>query len=259
MCKVIAIVNQKGGVGKTTTTINIGVGLARVGKNVLLIDADPQGSMTAALGYADPDNIEVTLATIMEAMMNDSEMDMKEGILRHQEQVDLLPSNIELAGLEVSLINAMSRETLLKRYIDEIKDNYDYILVDCMPSLGMLTINALVAADSLIIPVQAAYLPVKGLEQLIRTIVKVKKQLNRKLQIEGILLTMVDKRTNYAKDICSKLRTAYGTSIRIFETVIPLSVRAAETSAVGSSIFLHDPKGKIATTYEAVVKEVLLS
>ena len=170
MCRVIAVGNQKGGVGKTTT-INIGVGLARNGKKVLLIDADPQASMTTALGHVDPDDIEITLATIMEALMNDSEMDMKEGILCHQEQVDYLPSNIELAGLEVSLISAMSRETLLKRYIDEVKSDYDYILIDCMPSLGMLTINALVAADSLIIPVQAAYLPVKGLEQLIRTVV----------------------------------------------------------------------------------------
>ena len=201
MCKVISVVNQKGGVAKSTTTLNLGVGLARQGKKVLLIDADPQGSLTASLGYVEPDDIGTTLATIMMNIINDEEIAEEEGILHHEEQVDLLPANIELSALEVTMSNVMSRELIMKEYIDTMRSRYDYILIDCMPSLGMMTINALVASDTVLIPVQAAYLPVKGLQQLIRTISMVKKRLNRKLTIQGILLTMVDFRTNYAKDI----------------------------------------------------------
>ena len=201
MCKVISVVNQKGGVAKSTTTLNLGVGLARQGKKVLLIDADPQGSLTASLGYVEPDDIGTTLATIMMNIINDEEIAEEEGILHHEEQVDLLPANIELSALEVTMSNVMSRELIMKEYIDTMRLRYDYILIDCMPSLGMMTINALVASDTVLIPVQAAYLPVKGLQQLIRTISMVKKRLNRKLTIQGILLTMVDFRTNYAKDI----------------------------------------------------------
>lgn len=257
MCKIISVSNQKGGTGKTTTTVNLGIGLARAGKKVLLIDADPQGSMTASLGYIEPDDINITLATVMMAMINDEGIDSEEGILHHEEGVDLLPANIELSGLEVSLVNVMSRETLLKTYLETVRDGYDYILIDCMPSLGMLTINALVAADSVVIPVQAAYLPVKGLEQLIKTISKVKRQLNRKLEIEGILLTMVDFRTNYAKDISTMLHVTYGSKITIFENVIPLSVKAAETSAEGISIYAHCPKSKVSNAYKSLTQEVL--
>ena len=255
-CRVIAIANQKGGVGKTTTTSNLGIGLARQGKRVLLIDADAQGSLTASLGYREPDKLDITLANVMGNIINEKEMDVEYGILRHEEGVDLMPGNIELSGIEVSLVNVMSRETVLRSYIEEQRSRYDYILIDCMPSLGMLTINAVAAADSMI-PVQAAYLPVKGLEQLIKTIGKVKRQINPRLEIEGILMTMVDSRTTYARDISKLLIENYGSRVRIFNSSIPMSVRAAEISAEGTSIYKHDPYGKVAKAYQSLTEEVL--
>ncbi|GFI29079.1 sporulation initiation inhibitor protein Soj [Lachnospiraceae bacterium] len=257
MCKIIAIANQKGGVGKTTTTSNLGIGLAKQGKKVLVIDADAQGSLTASLGFTEPDKLEITLANVMEKVINDEEIEPDYGILKHDEGIDLMPGNIELSGLEVSLVNVMSRELVLRSYIGQIKDRYEYILLDCTPSLGMITINALACADSILIPVQAAYLPVKGLEQLIKTIGKVKRQINPALKIEGILLTMVDARTNYARDITALLVENYGQSVRIFKNSIPMSVRAAETSAEGISIYRHDPKGKVADAYQSLTREVL--
>ena len=256
-CRVIAIANQKGGVGKTTTTSNLGIGLARQGKRVLLIDADAQGSLTASLGYREPDKLDITLANVIGNIINEKEMDVEYGILRHEEGVDLMPGNIELSGIEVSLVNVMSRETVLRSYIEEQRSRYDYILIDCMPSLGMLTINAVAAADSILIPVQAAYLPVKGLEQLIKTIGKVKRQINPRLEIEGILMTMVDSRITYARDISKLLIENYGSRVRIFNSSIPMSVRAAEISAEGTSIYKHDPYGKVAKAYQSLTEEVL--
>ena len=246
---VLAVVNQKGGTGKTTTCENLGVGLAQEGKKVLLVDVDPQGSLTISLGYPRPDDLDTTLSELMAKVMQETPLSSGEGILHHEEGVDLIPANISLSGMEVSLVNAMSRETILKQLIEPMKRQYDFILLDCMPSLGMLTVNALAAADNVLIPVQAQYLSAKGLEQLLQTVNKVRRQINPKLRIEGILLTMVDGRTNYAKDISNLIRETYGSKIKVFGTDIPHSVRAAEISAEGKSIFRHDPKGKVAEAY----------
>ncbi len=257
MPHIFAVANQKGGVGKTTTCVNLGVGLAREGKRVLLIDADPQGSLSVSLGVANPDKLPVTLSTVMGNIVADEECPARAGILRHEEGVDLMPANIELSGMEVALVNTMSREKVLKQYIDTVKRDYDYILIDCMPSLGMLTINAFAAADSVIVPVQPQFLSAKGLEQLLQTVNKVKRQINPKIKIDGILLTMTDARTNYSKEIGTLLRETYGSRIKIFSTEIPRSIRAAETSAEGKSIYAHDPGGKATVAYKALTGEVL--
>ena len=256
-CKVIAVTNQKGGVGKTTTAVNLGAALARQGKNVLLIDADPQGSLTVSLGVKNPDSLDVSLPTLMQDVIEDRTFLPDEGILHHAEGMDLMPSNIELSGLETALFNVMSRESVLKRYVNRIKRSYDYVLIDCMPSLGMMTINALTAADSVIIPTQPSFLSAKGMDLLFRSIAKVRRSINPDLKIEGVLMTMVDGRTNNARDVTASLRATVGQKIRIFDTEIPHSVRAAECSQLGQSIFAHDPDGKVAEAYERLAEEVM--
>ena len=256
-CKVIALTNQKGGVGKTTTAVNLGVGLVQQGKKVLLIDADAQANLTMALGYNRPDDIPITLSTVMQNIVDDKSFDVSQGIIHHGEGVDLLPSNIELSGFEVRLINAMSRERVLKTYVNEVKKNYDYVLIDCMPSLGMMTFNALCSADSVIIPTTPEFLSAKGLEQLLGTINRVKRRINPDLKIDGILITMVDNRTRFGRGLESLIRQQYGKYPTVFNTVIPRSIRAVETAAEGKSIYLHDKNGKVAEAYANFTKEVM--
>ena len=256
-CKVIAVTNQKGGVGKTTTAVNLGAALVKQSKNILLIDADPQGSLTVSLGVRNPDSLDVSLATVMQDVIEDRPFLKGDGIIRHAEGMDLMPSNIELSGLETALFNVMSRESILKNYVNRVKGDYDYVLIDCMPSLGMMTINALTAADSVIIPTQPNFLSAKGMDLLFRSIARVRRAINPELKIDGVLMTMVDGRTNNARDVTASLRATVGQKIRIFDTEIPHSVRAAECSQLGRSIFAHDPDGKVAEAYERLAEEVM--
>ena len=256
MCRVIAVANQKGGVGKTTTCVNLGIGLAREGKKVLLIEADAQGSMAVSLGIQEPDELDETLVNIMEKLINDKEPEPGEGIIHHEEGVDFIPANIELAGLETSLVNVMSREMVLRQYICGIKKQYDYILIDCMPSLGMITLNALTAADSVIIPSQPNFLSTKGLNLLLRSISKIKRQINPKLKIGGVFLTMANE-TNFRRDTVRAVKENFGKHLPVLQTVIPATVRLAEVSTADKSIFKHEPKGQAAAAYGGLVKEVL--
>ena len=238
-CKTISVCNQKGGVGKTTTTVNLGVGLAMQGKKVLLIDADPQGDLTPSSWCRIP-----TIGSVIVSLITSV-------------SVDLVPANLELSAMEFNLVNEMSRETTLKNYLSQVKNRYDYVIIDCMPSLGMVTLNALSAADSVIIPVQAQYLPAKGMTQLVQTISKVKKYINPDIKIDGMLLTLVDSRTNLAKSTVEALRANFGNQIRMYRTQIPIAVKAAETSSKGKSIYAYEPNSTVSKAYAEFTKEVL--
>jgi len=254
--KIIAVCNQKGGVGKTTTTVNLGVGLAAAGQRVLLIDADPQGSLSVSLGIGDADAQIDTLASVMVREMNREQYDVRSCIRHHAEGVDYLPANIELASVDVSMINTMSREYILSGVIAQIRDEYDFILIDCMPSLGMLTVNALAAADSILIPVETKFLPIKGLQQLFQTISSVRYRINPNLAIEGVLFTMFNG-TNLSEQIAATVTETYGSSIRVFDTRIPTGTKAAEAPASGSSLLHYAPKSKAAAAYTALTNELL--
>ena len=244
-------------VTKSTTCVNLGIGLARQGKKVLIVDNDPQSDCTASLGWHDHDALDQTLASVMQSIIRDEEFDHYAPILHHSEGVHLVPASIELAGLEVTLVNSMTREFVLRDYLSCIKHEYDYVLIDCAPSLGLLTINALAAADSVIVPVQAQYLPAKGMTQLMKTIGKVKRQINPNLKIDGVLLTLVDGRTKLARQTADTIRRQYGNVLKIYKTQIPIAVKAAEISAVGQSIFAYDEGSKVAVAYENLTREVL--
>ena len=257
MSKVIAIANQKGGVGKTAVSSNLSVGLAMNGKKVMVIDADPQGNLTSSLGIDNADELENTLASFIEREITERQIELSEYMMHNEEGVDIMPCNIKLAGMDYMIMNALSREYLLDAFVSNVRDKYDYILIDCSPSLNLVTINVLTASDSVIIPVEASYLSMTGLQQLLASIGSTKRKLNRKLEVEGIVINKVNTRTNHEKDIIGKLREAYGSQIKIFDVMIPESVRAKECTAFGVSIYKHDGKGKVAKSFEELTREVM--
>lgn len=256
-CRTIAVANQKGGTGKTTTTLSLGVALAEKGARVLLVDTDPQGDLTKCLGWKDPDSLELTLADHIQAIIDGEDLDSREGVLSHAEGIDLMPANINLAGVEMSMFMAMSRERILATWLEPLKESYDYVLLDCAPTLGIVPVNAFVASDSVLIPVSAEYLPAYAMTCLLETVGRVRRQINPALEVEGILVTLFSTRNNLSKEIDGAIRAQYGGSYRIFETIIPRAVSAAETAAAGVSIFKYDRRGKVASAFAQLANEVM--
>ena len=255
--KIIAVVNQKGGVGKTTTVFNLGVALANKGNRVLLIDTDPQANLTTYMGWYNPDGLKLTLVDLMKQIITDEPLTVKESILKHQENLDLIPSNLKMSSLEMTLVNVMSREYTLKRCIYDLKKQYDYILIDCSPFLGMITVNVLATSDEVIIPVQSHHLALSGMVQTVSTINQVKKQINSNLSIAGILLTFYDRRTNLSKNVRELLYEEYSKQLNIFDTYIPIAIKTAESSIYGKSILSYDKNNPVAKAYNSLALEVI--
>ena len=260
---VFTVSNQKGGCGKTSLCLNLGASLARMGYKVVIIDCDPQANATMALGCQQPDELPVTLSHIMSEIIENggkienSDLLQRREYILHSQDMDFVPSSIDLTGIENILINTMSRESILKKFVCYIKDAYDVVLLDCMPSLNFITINALNAADRVLIPMQPQFFSAKGLEMLLSTIAKVKNELNPGLMIEGALITMYDHRLKFHRETMDIVTSAYGQYFRIFDTKIPVSVRVTETQAQNRSIFDLDPRGRIAESYTTFAKELI--
>jgi chromosome partitioning protein len=252
MGKIITVANQKGGVGKTTTSVNLGSCLAYIGKSVLLVDIDPQGNATSGVGIekADVDHC------IYDVLVDDLEASM---VIKQTnvENLDVIPATIQLAGAEIELVSTISREVRLKRALDEVKQNYDYVLIDCPPSLGLLTINALTASDAVLIPVQCEYYALEGLSQLLNTVRLVQKHLNHDLAIEGVLLTMLDARTNLGLQVIEEVKKYF--QDKVYKTIIPRNIRLSEAPSHGEPIIIYDPKSRGAEVYLDLAKEVVTS
>lgn len=258
-CKVISVVNQKGGVGKTTTAFNLAFALSEKGKKVLLLDFDPQSNLTMCFGIDRPDKLKTTIYHLMMLTLKGDVLPHKNDFIIAKGGIDLIPCSIELSAVEINLVNAMSRELTLKCILDQLKIKYDYIIIDCMPSLGMLTINALVACDSVLITVTPQYLSAKGLEMLLKTIIKVKKNINMKINIDGILITMFNERRNLSKEILTSINEAYGSQMKIFKNKIPASVKVGEANLNSKSIIEYKPNNKVALAYKCFAKEYLVN
>lgn len=256
-CSVIAITNQKGGLGKTTTAINLGVGLAEKGKRVLLIDADPQSNLTKGLGFRHISEVPFTLSDVIQSIMENEPLNVAEKVLHSDEGVDLMPANINLAGYEAKMINLKGREKFLKTYVDAVKSSYDYVLIDCKPSLELLTINALAAADKVLIPMQPHYYPMEGLQDLLRSVQMTKRNINPKLQIEGIVFTMVMARTVMCQNVMETVKKVYGQRIKVFDAMIPHSISLAESSAEGKSMMAYAKRHKATKAYRQLAGEVI--